>query len=181
MSSLTTTSHPNSSLSHLMSHLASKFLRILGTGFNSAIDIERLKKNHEPICRQELWGRSFGEQDCSYLTLKNHFWENHSQVSNLPVHWAGLLSVEPFMDTSRTKCMFTLGSQPRILKNIRYCLQFSVCPYLQRHQKIDLTPQSQSSKCKGYKSTSSTAEQIGHINSSSTSPWNLPVSYPILL
>ena len=59
ISSLTTTSQPNSSLSHLwwrsqeviitlvsanlISHLASRFFSILGTGFNSAMDIDRLE------------------------------------------------------------------------------------------------------------------------------------------
>merc|ERR1719370_2079587 len=89
---------PNSSLSHLISHLASKFFRILGTGFSSAIDIDRLSTGH--VC-----------------CLFSHSW----------------------IQAAQNACSHSGANR----------------------------------------GSSSTAEQIGHINSSSTSPWNLPVSYPI--
>ena len=43
------------------------------------------RKCSEPvtICRRELWGRIFGVQDCSYLTLKYKYWDGNAVATLL--------------------------------------------------------------------------------------------------
>ena len=84
LSSLTTTEQPYSSLSHLLgehainpkywrkmgthriSNRLSKFLRILGTGFSSAIDIALLSTG-QVCCRLSHWMMQSAQKACSHL------------------------------------------------------------------------------------------------------------------
>ena len=85
LSSLTTTEQPYSSLSHLLefkiflgkrrgkfthriSNRLSKFLRILGTGFSSAIDIALLSTG-QVCCLLSHWMMQSAQKACSHLIM----------------------------------------------------------------------------------------------------------------
>lgn len=84
------------------------------------------------------------------------------------VHWADLLLGKPLRDTRIAECMFTVGGLE--CRQTRHMNDKKVYSWNWVYFKHGLA-------CTG---SSSTPLHMGHSRSSSTSPWNLVTSYPMV-